>query len=269
MLFLKHTPTAPLSRFVEYLWLLSDTPAHAKERILPTGTLELVINLSEDEIRIYDEAGASRHLSGTVISGAYAGPFVIDTAEHAFIMGVHFRPAGAWPFTRAAPGELSDGHVDVAMVWGSGAAELRERLCSAVTHRQRFELLERSLLAHALDGRGGRGEVEFAVQCLAEPGASVRAVVASVGLSHRHFASVFREQVGMTPKLFQRVRRFQRAVALTQGRPPADRAGLACRCGYYDQTHLIRDFREFAHCTPNEYVRQHSENAKDHHLMLG
>jgi len=87
MLFLKYAPEPSLREFVEYLWLLSDAPGHSRERILPTGTLELVVNLREDEIRIYDEAGACRRFSGAVISGAYSRPFVIDTDEHALTMG--------------------------------------------------------------------------------------------------------------------------------------------------------------------------------------
>src|SRR5262245_39198408 len=145
MLFLKHAPGPPVSDFAEYLWLLSDAPPHATERILPTGTLELVINLREDRIRIYDDAGMCRRLSGSVISGAYSRPFVIDTAEHALAMGVHFHPGGAFPFTRSAPGELADGHVDLELLWGSRAAELRERLSSAGTHRDRFRILESAL----------------------------------------------------------------------------------------------------------------------------
>jgi AraC-like DNA-binding protein len=269
MFFLKHAPAAALSDSVEYLWLLSDSPAHAKERILPTGTLELVLNLHEDAIRIYDDAGACRRLSGAIVSGAYARPFVIDTAEHAWVMGVHFRPGGAAAFVGTAPGELADSHTDLEMLWGSGAVQLRECLCHSRTHRERFELLERALLAHVIHARRARKTVEFALRRLAEPGASVREVVTRVGLSHRQFASVFREQVGMTPKLFQRVQRFQRAVTLARQHPFYGWAGLACCSGYYDQTHLIRDFRAFAHCTPGEYLRQSSENTKDHHLVLG
>jgi len=69
-------------------------------RILPRGTIELVINLSEDEVRIYDSGQPARCLRfpGIVISGAYAGALDIDPMQHASMMGVHFRPGGAYPF---------------------------------------------------------------------------------------------------------------------------------------------------------------------------
>src|SRR5262245_26206468 len=73
MLYRTYPTALPLAEFVEYLWLFGDRPPHSRERIVPTGTLELVINLREDEIRIYDAAAADRcrRLSGAVVSGAY------------------------------------------------------------------------------------------------------------------------------------------------------------------------------------------------------
>jgi len=101
-----HVPGPPLDAFVENLWSLSDAPAHTREQILPSGTLELVINLQEDEFRIYDaaEGGPPQRFRGAMVSGAYSRPFVIDTQEHASIIGVHFAPGGALPFLGAPPG---------------------------------------------------------------------------------------------------------------------------------------------------------------------
>src|SRR6187551_2898053 len=89
MLSAVHTPAAPLSAFVANLWSLSDAPAHAKERIVPSGTLELVINLHEDELRSYDslESSRFRRFSGAIVSGAYDRFFVIDTARDRCLTG--------------------------------------------------------------------------------------------------------------------------------------------------------------------------------------
>jgi len=269
MLFLKYVPAPSLRESVEYLWLVSDAPGHSRERILPAGTLELVINLKEDQIRIYDEAGACRRFSGAVISGAYSRPFVIDTAEHALTMGVHFRPGGAAPFARCAPGELADQHLDVETLWGTAGPELRERLCSARTHRDRFRILESALLARWSQARLCRPTVRLALRLLGDRTARVSDLVARAGVSHRHFVGSFREQVGMTPKLFMRVQRFQRALGMAQEFPGADWARVALECGYGDQSHLIRDFTAFAGCTPGRwYLRQRSTRVKDHHVAL-
>src|ERR1043165_6546901 len=115
MLYLTHAPSAERSPFVEYLWLVSDAPGHSYERIVPSGTVELVINLRQDEIRIYreDEVGRCSRFSGMVVSGPYSRFFSIDTAEHALTMGVHFKPGGAGPVLGVQANDLSDRHVDL------------------------------------------------------------------------------------------------------------------------------------------------------------
>ena len=94
--FSSKTPIPPLDACVERLWLLSDAPAHFKERIAANGTIDLGINLHENEFRIYDPAKPerSKRFSGAVVSGTFSGPFVIDPRELVSVIGVRFRPGG-------------------------------------------------------------------------------------------------------------------------------------------------------------------------------
>jgi hypothetical protein len=90
-------PMPPLDTCVERLWLLSDAPAHSRERIAPSGTIDLVINLHENQLRIYDGANPQRckRFSGAVVSGTHSGPFVIDPRERNSVMGVRVSDRGA------------------------------------------------------------------------------------------------------------------------------------------------------------------------------
>jgi AraC-like DNA-binding protein len=262
-----HAPAAPLSAFIANLWALSDAPSHAKERIVPSGTLELVINLSADELRIYDttESVTCQRFSGAVVSGAYDRYFVIDTAAHASVIGVHFKPGGAWPFFGLPPGALGAAHVDLETLWGASARQLREALCSCRSPAGRFQILEAALLASLGARTGGHPAVQVALDELGR-GVAVHEIVARVGLSHRRFVDVFTSEVGLTPKLFGRVRRFQRAAALTHASPSF--CQLAAGCGYFDQSHLIRDFIAFTGLRPTQFVSQFSPLVKENHLPL-
>jgi AraC-like DNA-binding protein len=271
VLYLTHEPAPPLDVFVENLWSFSDAPPHARERIVPNGTFELVINLDEDEIRVYEsiEAVHFRRYRGAVVSGAFRRSFVVDTREHASIIGVHFKPGGAYPFLGARADDLAGGHVELEAIWPPRDVDrLRERLCACVTAERRFRLLEEALLARL--GRPVRrwGAVGVALDLLSRRNASVTEVAERVGLSHRRFIEVFSAEVGMTPKLFVRVRRFQQALALAKRRAEPTWAQLALSCGYFDQSHLIRDFLEFAAITPAQYARHRSERVKDGHVAL-
>jgi Domain of unknown function (DUF6597) len=141
MLLRAYQPGPPLSDFIENMWLYDGYSClHARERIFPSGTFELVFNLRDDELRIYNETdsgGCSRY-SGSLVSGPYDGFFVTDRAEEFSIMGVHFRPGGAFPFLGLSAYELADTHLDLVTIWGRRASEIRERLASAPSSWERF-----------------------------------------------------------------------------------------------------------------------------------
>ncbi len=270
MFYRSRAPAPPLADFVEYLWYLSDVPTHARERILPSGTLELVVNLDENEFRIYDLVNTERcrRFSGAIVSGAYRGFFVIDTLEHASIVGVHFRPGGAALFLGAPPGLLADDHVDLDALWGQQALEIRERLCAAENLDRRFDILENALLARFHTARPRHAAVRVALERLGRTGASVSDVAATVELSHRRFIEVFTAEVGMTPKLFGRVRRFQRTMAVAQRSASLDWSRVALECGYFDQSHMIRDFVAFSGFSPSALQRHYGVRVKENHVAL-
>ena len=89
---------------------------------------------------------------------------------------------------------------------------------------------------------------------------SVAEVVDKAGFSQRRFIQLFGEQVGLTPKIFSRVSRFQRVVQIAHGAREIDWADLALDCGYYDQAHFIHDFQSFAGITPSTYLLQRAQH---------
>src|SRR6266540_693248 len=267
-----YKPKPPLSKFVDNFWLYEGyEPEHKTERILPTGTLELVINLRQNELRIYDAERPENcsRLSGAIFSGASGRGFSPDTAEAALIIGVHFKPGGAFPFLGLPAGDLSDTHVDLETLWGRSAVELRERLCGASTPVERFCLLEEALMAHLFRPLEHHYAVPMALEAFAhtDARATVRDVARRIGLSQRRFIQVFTAEVGLSPKRFCRVQRFHRALALARQNTAPDWAQLAVDGGYCDQSHLIRDFLAFSGFSPTDYLRQqHALRQRGVHL---
>ena len=122
-------PGPPLSRFVELLWYYENAPQpHQKERLMPDGCITLIINLLEDETRLYDpdDTKKVRKFGGCSISGPHTICFAIDTDEQACVVGVSFRPAGALPFLKFPSDELHNQHVGLDDLWGRLAGELRD-----------------------------------------------------------------------------------------------------------------------------------------------
>lgn len=262
MLSLRHIPRAPLSQFVDVLWLYDGyTQPHAKERILPSGEMELVINLLEDATRMYDRDDPNRcqTFRGALVSGAHSGYQVIDTAEQASVIGVHFKPGGAFPFLRMPAGELRDTTVSLDALWGRSAVDLRDRLLGAPTHQARFEILEQVLLAELLRGTARNAPnraVELALRrfLLAPEMTTIASVREQIGLSSRRFIQVFRDETGFTPKVFCRIRRFQQVLDRVEGSKTVEWTKVALDSGYFDQAHFNHDFRAFSGIHPSAYL---------------
>lgn len=266
MPYLTRIPKPPLSQFVELFWYYDGYPSrqHKKERLMPDGSVEMVINLRDDVARVYDRENLDQchHLPGVIICGPHSNFFVIDTEEQASVIGIHFKPGGAYPFFKLPVDELHNLHVALEDLWGAEAGWLRERLLAAPTPEAKFQVLESCLIAQAFKPLENHAAVGYALGLFLNihTAPSVAAVTDRLGLSSRRFIQLFSGQVGLTPKLFCRVRRFQQVLRLVHGGGEVDWADIAAGCGYYDQAHFIHDFRAFAGINPTTYLADKTEH---------
>lgn len=234
-------PRPPLDQFVECLWRMdAGASPHAQERALPTGTVELVFDLRAGE---------------PIICGPHSSYFLLDTSVAISVMGVHFKPGGAAAFLGAPAGEFADRHVNLEDVWGSRANSLRDRLVDAPSESARFAMLEEALLARIRRPLLPHPAVAHAVlQLTKEPSLTrIADLRTDAGYSPKRFIELFRDSVGLTPKLFSRIQRFQAVIGQLAGGQRVEWAWVAADGGFFDQSHLNREFRAFAGVTPGEY----------------
>lgn len=264
-MFHTYTPRPPLSDFIVQLWqYTSDGQPHTRERLLPTGTVEMVISLRDETMRVYDGQDDRRcqTFQGSLVCGAHSQFFAIDSSCQTSVVGVHFKPGGAFPFFNLPADELHNMHVSLDTLWGAAAADLREQLLAAETLAARFYLLERALLAQMPLPPDRHPAVNFALKEL-QGGPYPRPVAHvtdQIGLSSRHFIRLFQQEVGLTPKLFCRVLRFQEVLRRIEHAGQVAWADVALACGYFDQAHFIHDFRAFSGLNPTTYLARRSEH---------
>jgi AraC-like DNA-binding protein len=245
-------PIGVLSKFVEVFWYWSDHPRpFIRERILPMGTVELVVRLE------------SPRTSESGIAGPRSESMIFERHETKQLLGVHFKPGGAFPFLGLPSGELHNSLITLADLWGENRAQrLLYLLHEAPTIELKFELLERWLTWIADRPLKHHAAVAFALAEFGnDPGLQSSAVVAEkVNLSQRRFIDLFRNEVGMTPKLFCRVRRFRDIIETIHSTKTVDWVDLAMSFGYTDQSHFIHEFREFSGLRPSEYLSLRTED---------
>lgn len=262
------SPRSPLlARFVQTLWLCQSELAHRYERVLPSAQMQLLVNLDEDRLGVDEDRlsaadGRVVHRTGGVaLQGVRSAPVLIDTAHQRDACGVSFRAGGAWPFLAGTPAfELRDQLVDLSLVWGASGRRLRERLLETRDAHARLDVLEAALLQRLGGMRDARSPVDAACRML-EQGASVRSAGEQLALGPRRMIDAFRERVGVSPKLFARLARFQRTLRAVRGE--ASGAQVAAALGFSDQAHMIREFRTFARTTPSQH-RPRSADAPNH-----
>lgn len=267
MLLSMRVPGERLKPWIEVLWY-AQAPAqsYARERLLPSGTAELIVNLREDETRIYDAdtgIAVDRH-PAALLCGPHGRPFAIDTDIPIRIYGVHFRGGGAWPFFGIPLGELTDRHVALGDLWTEAAArELRGRLAAVADPGIGLAFLEQ-YLERRLDRSpvSRHPAVAALLGALAADPAVVRigTVAEQAGLSENRLRTLFERQVGLTPKRFARVRRFQRVLTDIEHQPSVDWSAVAADGGYFDQSHLIQEFRRFTTLTPSAYLERRTRH---------
>jgi AraC-like DNA-binding protein len=217
MFLCRYIPQHPLSAFVVCLWYAEGAPnTHAKELVLPNGEAAAIFNLRDDPLRIYDAQNIARYNSygHAVLSGARSNCFVIDTCQQDRVAGIQFRPGGAFPFFRMPACELGGASFDLDDLWATRTGEIREQLLTAQSVDAMFAILERCLTAQLVRPLELHPAVAYAVErfCCSAHGSRVGAVTERIGLSPRRFIQLFHQQVGLTPKAFCRVRRFQRVL---------------------------------------------------------
>ena len=241
-----YRPGPPLSGFVDSFWIYEGyAPPHGRERLLPTGTTELVFTV--------DAKG--RVASG--VAGARSECLLLDTSTPFSVIAVHFRPGGGYPFFGAPSTELHNRSVTLDLVWGGYAASVTDRLWESTTAESRFQVLEEALLSKARDGLDRHPAVRHALDVFDRTNGArtVGDVVQRIGISSRRFWELFRNEVGLSPKAFCRIRRFNEVLTHIERLTTVDWLDVALSCGYFDQAHFNHDFRAFAGLSPSAYLR--------------
>jgi AraC-like DNA-binding protein len=222
-------------------------PADVSERWLatPTTTVTVILNVGI-------AFGGMPH---TFVAGLTDTCDVVEQDGAIECVELKLTPLGAFRLLGVPMHELSGQVVDLANVL-AGTTRLTDRFAEAPGWERRFELLDEFLLDRLERGPAPSTEVTHALHRLTESHGTVPvgALADEIGWSRRHLVARFQQQVGLPPKTLARIVRFEHLLGRLTTSGPVRWTQLAAECGYYDQAHMNRDFREFAGTTPTDYL---------------
>jgi AraC-like DNA-binding protein len=248
-LYREFPPHPALAGHVACLWTSHAVPdgEPVRTRVLPDNCIDILWQ---------DTAPLGK------VAGMMSRPHHVEMAAPVLTVAVRFLPGAARAMFDMPLSELQDGHPALADLWPRADAQA---LAAALweherTTAQRLAAIEEALLSRLRTREPARADIlaRAAVLRVEASGGAVRVetLADSLGVTRQHLASLFRERVGLTAKTFAMVCRFRRAHAALRGQGAAvDWARLAGDCGYYDQSHLIHAFRQFANGTPASFLR--------------
>ena len=252
-------PQGPLARRVEAVWASEGFDCFEEEEILPRSRTNVLFGLGERHwLRDPTTPERDRAFDGSFVSGLQGRPLHVQSPPASRMAGVRLKPEGAAAFLRDTPSAIAGEVVGLDEILGPEVDRLREQIASTRDLRERALLLAAAVARHLEPAPGPPDAVRFALDVLhASRGAApIRELVRASGHSHRWLTEQFRAEVGLAPKAYARLVRFEAAFDALCALDKVRWAEFALDAGYYDQAHLVRDFRELAGATPSEVFRR-------------
>lgn len=258
-----HIPRHPLNEFVEvFVYFRGVQHQHNVDRFLPNGDTEILIDFHDRPQFIYDNESLKEIQACNRVwaSGLRTEPITIPSGNDSEMMVISFKKGRAASFFPFPMQEVADCVVDADLVWGSGLGLLREQLLGTSDIDDRFRIVEDFLLREFRSKLDIDPCVAFAVdQMTNTPDAIIIGKMDDkIGYSQKHFIQMFRRAVGVTPKSYLKIMRFQKAVATIDASSGHDWRTIALDCGFYYQSHFINDFKHFSGFTPEQYSKIHT-----------
>ena len=260
-------PPARLEPFVDCIWVLAAAKGDAEpepEIVLPDGKTELVVHFGDAFLKL--EGSSYERQARVLMSGQLTERIMLKPTGEIGVVSIRFKAAGAARFFDVPYEEIVDRVVDFADFEPAFSATIHERVARAGSHDERLAamiaVLEERLTRESKEDIFVRQACQYIVRSEGEY--SVQELVKLIGFSERQLERKFKRQVGITPKILSRLMRFQKFLAMAKEANTLTLADAATACGYYDQSHFIRDFTKFSGMSPMKYLS--SSHAMSDHL---
>ena len=255
-------PREPLCRFIEHMWIVKGVLPYKRDKILPNGTMEFILNFGSP-FRVFATDGDHRFKVNTRawIVGNRDTYILSEPFAESDLMGCRFKPGGAYPFFKFPVSELKGDIVELDLILGNRIELLKERLSQEPLPDGKFALFE-SFLHHEMQPNlESNPIVSHALNYLIHrPGeGSVKALSRDLGYSVKQTTRIVSRHAGLNPKALQRVFRFQSLLNRIEAASDINWARLSAQSHFFDQAHMAKEMKHFTGLAPNQYLRQKSE----------
>ncbi|MBK9980977.1 MAG: helix-turn-helix transcriptional regulator [Saprospiraceae bacterium] len=246
----------PLNQWIQFVWISKGENDTTKSKILPNGVIELILNFGNKQKTLdKDTLLTDKYFKNYWVAGLQNHPIIIQSLTDTNLIGIRFLPGGAYPFFKFPVNKISD--VVVEADWMKKELKaLRNSISDLSDHTGIRHTIEKYLWTK-FDGSCLTNESVMYVAnkiFFAEEDISISELVRKAGYSHKHFLSLFKSQVGTSPKNLQRIMRLQKVIRIAKEKPNFKWTDILYQFPFYDAAHFAHDFKELTGMTPDLYL---------------
>jgi AraC-like DNA-binding protein len=252
------TPPSTLARYVDAYWEVEGALAHVREKVLPTADIVLIFNLGDVQHLVdRDDQSNETAFHNAFVSGLQERFLITASHQKSWLCGMRLTPFGAHKIFRTPMAGLANRVLHLEDLHGSVSLRFADTLRNARSPLERFALFDDFLFERIATTPDAAPEVAWAWDRLIQTGGAARItdLALDIGWSRKHLRARFLDHVGLPPKTVGRIARFHAAIRKIGNAHKVNWATLAADCGYADQAHFNRDFRDFAGAPPETYLR--------------
>lgn len=248
----KIIPHPCLDKIIDYYWIEKNGKTSVK--VLPDGTTSIMFNLG-NPIDVNGINGNYKEVANNIVVGAQRKYYTVNELNDTYIIGIKFTQGGAYHFFKLPMLKFSNKVINLQDVLNGESEKIRGLLRDAEGVDEIKKVLDYYLLIKADMLSGTSDIVDFAIKRVKADGSPslIKDLCETANISNKHLISLFNKKVGVSPKILQRLNKFIKVIHTIKSRKEISWPQVAYECNYYDQAHLINDFKAFSGLSPKHY----------------
>jgi len=250
------TVQPPLNQWIQFIWISKGEYDTTKSKILPNGVIELILNFGNKQKTLkLDTLKTDRLFKHFWVAGLQSKPIIIQSLTDTNLIGIRFLPGGAYPFFKFPMTDISDKVIEADWIHAE-LESVRKSITDLADHKKIKKIIEEYLWTK-FDGSCLTNESVMYVAnkiFFSDTEISIKELVRKAGYSHKHFISLFKKQVGTSPKNLQRIMRLQKVIQLVKDRSDVKWSDILYQFPFHDGAHFAHDFKELTGMTPDKYL---------------